>query len=369
MFNHCAQMNNMECGTVWLSIIIPIYNAERFLEKCLKSIQMQSDRNFEVLLIDDGSTDNSSVICRRYADEDSRFHYIKKKNGGAYQTRIFGAELSKGTYITFCDADDFYSTRNAFKILHNHLLSGQYDVIQFGHENIYNHLKQKKPCVQSTVSVDREAFLSNEYPRLLCSFWDNATVTTNVWNKVYHRSLLSNFPPSASAERIFWGDDLIMNLHLLSTCNSLLFIPDILYSYRQLYGGTSKFTTGLMEDVNNIKKYQLYCLDRYEGTEVEKIRSTLFAEVAAWFLDHIVRAINHLSDSEVEKLIIENLRLPFLIATREYYLHENHCDWAAMELLRKADAKEYIAKAKALRKERTKKTTIRKFLQKIYASI
>lgn len=369
MFNHCSEMEHTEYATVWLSIIIPVYNAERFLEKCLHSIEMQSDRNFEVLLIDDGSTDSSSVICRRYADKDSRFHYIKKENGGAYQARIFGAEQSKGTYITFCDADDFYSTRHAFKILHNHLLSGQYDAVQFSHENIYNHLKQKKRCVRSMVSVDREGFLSNEYPRLLCSFWDNATLTTNVWNKVYHRRLLSNFPASDSAERIFWGDDLIMNLHLLSTCHSLLFIPDILYSYRQSSGGTCKFHVNILNDLDNIKKYQLLYLERYQGEAVQKIRSILFSELSCWFFEHIQQAIQYMSEAEIETMISAALALPRFVLARNYYLYESDCNWIAMELLRKADPKQYITDGKICVNRRTVKRRVKSFLMKIYASI
>ena len=212
--------------TPWLSVIIPIYHAEKYLQQCLDSIRSQTESDFEVLMVDDGSQDSSGEICCRYAAQDRRFRYFKKENGGAYQTRIYGAEQSCGTYVTFCDADDYYTTPDAFKLLRQYLSDGNYAAAQFGYEKKFRHLKQKKPCVQAPVPVDREGFLAREYPMVLCSYWDDATLTTNVWNKVYHRKLLSNFPSSREAERIFWGDDLIMNLHLLSTCDSFLFIPD-----------------------------------------------------------------------------------------------------------------------------------------------
>lgn len=355
--------------TPWLSVIIPIYHAEKYLQQCLDSIRSQTESDFEVLMVDDGSQDSSGEICCRYAAQDRRFRYFKKENGGAYQTRIYGAEQSCGTYVTFCDADDYYTTPDAFKLLRQYLSDGNYAAAQFGYEKKFRHLKQKKPCVQAPVPVDREGFLAREYPMVLCSYWDDATLTTNVWNKVYHRKLLSNFPSSREAERIFWGDDLIMNLHLLSTCDSFLFIPDIFYGYRQLSGGTSQFSSRALEDLDNIKKYQLYYLDRYEGPNREKIRDTLFAESSAWFYCQIRLSMKHLSEPEVEQLILDSLRLPSFVQTREYYLHESDCQWEAMELLRKADPKEYIAKGKVFRNEHTAKDAIRDFLLKIYAAI
>lgn len=353
----------------WLSVVIPVYNAEKYLKKCLDSILVQTDTDFEVLLVDDGSTDGSSEICQIYSNKDKRVRYFKKENGGAYQTRIYGAERSQGTYVTFCDADDYYVSKHAFRILHDYLSKGDYAVAQFGYEKKYNHLKQKKRCVYEPVTIGREAFLTNEYPRLLCSYWDDAKITTNVWNKVYHRRLLSNFPDSSIAEKIFWGDDLIMNLHLLSTCDSMLFIPDVLYGYRLFSGGTGKFSSDTLEDLNNIKKYQLHYLEQYEGAEIERIRNVLFSESAVWFFGHVQQAIKHMSEPEVEEMIVTYLRLPSFVLTREYYLHESDCDWEAMELLRKADPKAYIASAKVFRNKQTKIDKIRGILLKIYASI
>lgn len=364
-----ANVEKSTAPTPWLSVVIPIFNAEKHLKYCLETIQKQTCTEFEVLLIDDGSTDLSHDICIEYVNKDSRFRYIKKENGGAYQTRIFGAEHALGTYVTFCDADDYYTTKDAFAILRRYLSSGQYDAVQFGFAKKFNHLKQKKSCVKTAVSIDRERFLTNEYPRLLCSYWDNAIITVNVWNKVYHRRLLHNFPASASAEKIFWGDDLIINLHLLSTCNSFLFIPDILYGYRQFSGGTNKFSKRTMEDLNSIKKYQLHYLDEYKGADTAKIQSTLFSETACWFYCHVQQSLKHLSEPEIETMIAESIILPSFVKARDYYLHESDCNWEAMELLRKADPKEYIARGKVFPGNRPAKEAIRSFLMKIYASI
>lgn len=105
----------------WLSIVIPIYNAARYLNRCVDSILRQSFRDFELLLIDDGSTDRSPEICRQYAASDPRIRYFRKENGGCFQSRIYGLERIHGRYFTFCDADDDYRTDRAFSIIHDKL--------------------------------------------------------------------------------------------------------------------------------------------------------------------------------------------------------------------------------------------------------
>lgn len=191
----------------WLSIIIPIYNAEKFLSKCLESILIQTFTNFEVILVDDGSIDMSSAICQQYSFNDSRFRYIRKENGGAYQSRIYGAERASGTYVTFCDADDFYVNKNVFARIYEEITKSNCSAIQFGYIEKYNRLNRKVSLVKSPINMDRTHFLKKEYPKLLCSFWEESYLTTTVWNKVYHRSLFSNLPPAEFAERVFWGDD------------------------------------------------------------------------------------------------------------------------------------------------------------------
>lgn len=90
-----------------ISIIVPVYNAEAFLRRCIDSILAQSYTDFELLLIDDGSTDGSGTICDDYAVKDSRVRVFHKKNGGVSSARNVGLDNAEGDYITFCDADDY----------------------------------------------------------------------------------------------------------------------------------------------------------------------------------------------------------------------------------------------------------------------
>lgn len=360
---------NGEFSQPWLSIIIPVYNAQKFLGKCLNSILEQTYTDFEVLLIDDGSTDTSSNICEKYSANDDRFRYIRKENGGAYQSRIYGAQRALGTYITFCDADDFYASRDAFARLHEEITKSNCYAMQFGYIKKYNHLWRKGINVTIPIDTDRNCFLAQEYPELLCSFWKGTHLTTNVWNKVYHRSLITNLPSSGSAEKVFWGDDQILNLHLLATCESFRFIPDILYCYRELSGGTNSFSKNTMKDVDNIKKYQLLFLERYQGDSKERVRKILFSELAGWFFTYVQQALDNLNESELIALINESLQYPRFILAKDYFMSKPEENWDAVNLLRKGDACEYIQKAKEYHNNRKVKDTIRKILKQIYISI
>lgn len=108
----------MEKNEVLVSIIVPVYNVEKYLEKCIESIINQTYSNLEIVLSDDGSTDNSPSICDEYALKDSRIRVIHKSNGGLSDARNAALDIISGKYITFIDSDD-YIEKEAIEILVN----------------------------------------------------------------------------------------------------------------------------------------------------------------------------------------------------------------------------------------------------------
>ena len=105
-----------------ISVIIPVYNTENYIGVCLESLVKQTYTNFEVLMIDDGSTDNSGRICQEYTESDSRFHYYRKENGGVSSARNLGIEYSRGDYLTFVDSDDWVE-EDFLEVLYSALIS------------------------------------------------------------------------------------------------------------------------------------------------------------------------------------------------------------------------------------------------------
>ena len=160
-----------------------------------------------------------------------------------------------------------------------------------------------------------------------------------------------------------------MNLQLLSTCDSFRFIPDNLYCYRQLSGGTSKFSKSSMKDLDNIKKYQLSFFEQYQGEKKEVMLSILYSEIAGWFFAYIKQALDYLSEEEVIALINDALKLPRFVLAREFYLNneQEKFEWATM--LRMADANEYIKRAKEQKNQRNMKESVKNILKKVYMSI
>ena len=327
-------------NNTWVSIIIPIYNAEKYLKKCLDSIAVQTLKNFEVILVDDGSMDSSPDICKKYASADSRFKYYRIPNGGSINARVYGVKLAKGEYFTFCDSDDYYTDKNVLKILFDKTShSKEASVIQFGYIKKYNHIKTTVRFVEEDSYCDKKQFYLKEYPKLLCSFWNGARLVPSLWNKLYKRNLMSNLPEVN--DRVFWGDDLILNLYLLQNIEGALFIQDALYVYRQSVGGTSRYSKHTMQDLDIIKKYQLSFLDRRTINDKAKIESNLYSEMAGWFLYYLKESKYHLSQKELNDLIIRTLALPRFKLAHEYY-ENNPGNWDAANLLRKADPDEYM---------------------------
>ena len=327
-------------NNTWVSIIIPIYNAEKYLKKCLDSIAVQTLKNFEVILVDDGSMDSSHDICKKYASADSRFKYYRIPNGGSFNARVYGVKLAKGEYFTFCDADDYYNDKSILKILFDKTIHlKEASVIQFGYIKKYNHIKTTVRFVEEDSYCDKEQFYLKEYPKLLCSFWDGARLVPSLWNKLYKRTLIADLPEVN--DRVFWGDDLILNLYLLQDIDGILFIPDVLYVYRQTVGGTSSYSRRTMQDLDNIKKYQLSFLDKRKYNDTSKIKSILYSEMAGWFLYYLKESKKYLTEDELVSLINNTLELPRFKLAHDYYKN-NTDNWEPVRLLRKADPEEYV---------------------------
>ena len=118
------------------SVIVPIYNNEAELPRCIESILNQDYKNFELILIDDGSTDGSASVCEQYANKNSNIVFIHKQNGGAATARNLGISIAKGEYIFFVDSDDYVSN-NFCSVAVDAFVKENVDIVIFGFEYIY----------------------------------------------------------------------------------------------------------------------------------------------------------------------------------------------------------------------------------------
>lgn len=178
-------MGEKTMKTCKISIIIPIYNAESYIERCINSFLQQNYQNFELLLIDDGSSDNSFFICKNMQEIDSRIHVLKGTHNGVSAARNIGLEKANGDIIGFCDIDDLVS-ENTFDTIIEEMTSQNIDIIVCGiYEATYKN-DQIEIQHEKTVSKE-EKWTSGELIEHI--FYDDS-IMGSVWNKFFRKKML-----------------------------------------------------------------------------------------------------------------------------------------------------------------------------------
>ena len=227
----------------FFSVIVPVYNAQPYLERCLSSILSQSFADFELVLVDDCSSDGSSEICNRFHRQDKRVSLVRfDRNMGVAMARDEGLRRSRGDYVCWVDADDFIDSRRLERI-HDVIVSDDVDIVLTGWRCLKDGGKER--LVHD--SIDCGVYKGDEYellkPRIF-AFNDNGTnrnVSPNLWSKAVRRELYSlSTGKLDSGLRI--GDDAIRIYPALLAASSLAVIPDDSYCY-VLHGGqmTSRY--------------------------------------------------------------------------------------------------------------------------------
>ncbi|NBI87701.1 glycosyltransferase family 2 protein [Lachnospiraceae bacterium] len=139
-----------DSGVITISVIIPVYNVEAYIEECVKSVIQYPGKDIEIILIDDGSTDRSGSICDQWQRADSRIKVIHKSNGGLSDARNAGMKIAKGTYYFFLDSDDFIMDSKDFKKIILHLRKQKPEIIILNSKKVYNGIYEKRSKFGST---------------------------------------------------------------------------------------------------------------------------------------------------------------------------------------------------------------------------
>ena len=210
------------------SIIIPVYNVENYLNQCIDSILIQDFANFEILLINDGSTDNSLIICKEYELNDERIIVINKENGGASSARNEGIKNAKGNYIIFVDSDDFLESTNLLTQINDKINLNNADVILYGAKN-YNVLTNKYAVSRGNYNLE----IINNFN--LLTTLDYLTITSlfpgSAWIFATKTTLIKvnfiNFKTNIIAEDIDWCTKIFKH------CTKIDAVNDVYYVYRK----------------------------------------------------------------------------------------------------------------------------------------
>lgn len=226
-----------------ISIIIPIYNAEKYIKRCVSSVIDQSYDKLEILLVNDGSTDNSLNICEAFATKDNRIKVISQDNGGVSKARNTGLRLAKGEYVMFLDSDD-YMLPDMCKTMLDVLYSKQADCVICGIQEPEGGLW----CPQRNIDYSTLEDLKRDFIYQL-----NTELLSPCWNKIFKRQLITNL----FNEEISFGEDLIFDLEYLNNCSRLSFITTPLVYHEKQVAGSLVTKTGLQRLMDIEKIHQV----------------------------------------------------------------------------------------------------------------
>lgn len=209
-----------------ISVIVPIYNVEKYLKKCIESLINQTYDNLEIILVDDGSPDGCGKICDEYALMDGRIHVIHKENGGLSDARNAGIDFAKGQYFMFVDSDDYINV-NMVKSLYDAILFFQADLAICRYKNVFDDeiMDYTGACNENDAFViTKEDYLSTyEY------YHDRKSEFIVAWNKLYSRRLFDDvrYPKGKVHE------DEFTTYKLIYKASKMVYIPHELYYYVQ----------------------------------------------------------------------------------------------------------------------------------------
>lgn len=252
-----------------ISIIIPIYNTEKYLRECLDSVTNQSYENLDIILINDGSTDRSKDICEEYVNKDKRIRLINQENMGAAMAKNTGLDLIKGNLFTIIDSDDILHPHN-LEILYKNMINMDADIVEgnftttldkFNNElNIKNSIDKKNIKVFNTEKALEELIISRKFHQ-------------TPWNKLYKTELLKDirFPDGKYIDDEYWTYKLFLNAKRISTLDL------ITYYYRQHDSSTmgKSYSVRRLDSIDALYERYLIIKEKFPNLEYLALKSFL----------------------------------------------------------------------------------------------
>ena len=211
-----------------VSIIVPVYNVEKYLEKCLDSLINQTYRNLQIILVDDGSRDSSGTICDRYAAQDNRIQVIHKKQSGVSAARNTGLEAVKGSYICFADSDDWIDEK-MIETMYENMVEEKAQISLIGYDMVWEDGRCQKKSDENAYYVwnQREAIAQWMTQKIFKGF---------MWDKMFAREIFSGI---RFLEDRSYMEDVAIGLDLFARAEKVVYSGKIGYHYLQRQGSAT----------------------------------------------------------------------------------------------------------------------------------
>lgn len=302
-----------------ISIIVPVYNVEKYIDECVQSLVNQTYTNLEIILVDDGSTDTSGHKCDVWAAKDDRIKAIHQKNsGGARGGVITGVKISTGDYIAFLDSDDWF-VPHAMETLLETIAEHSADCVQFEYLHFINGSAEKHSHQQFeilTADAIRQQALANLFATGLHK---NTQWNYGRTDKLYHgdivRSIIDELNPAITIY-----EDMDMNFHIANKCQKAVIVPDChFYCWRHIGGSISKrmIDKTIDEHIRFLDEMEKFAYENgFDCSGVKKFRDSVYVDLMVMALfnklslskkrEYLRRLISLMNDKKHISLFADN---------------------------------------------------------------
>ena len=266
-----------------VSVIVPVYNVENYIDRCLKSLVNQTLEDIEIIVVNDGSPDNSQKIIDKYVKRyPNKVKSYIKENGGQGSARNFGLEKSTGEYIGYVDSDD-YVEKDMYERLYNKAKEKELDIVVCGSYNVYEVTNDK------TIDLDRIIFDDKK----VNSFFGRMAV----WNKIYKKSLVKGIKFRSKV----WYEDLDFTVKVLTNAKKIDYVNEPFYDYLIREGSTMN-NSNVERNLEILQAFDEIKDNKKYGNIIE------FLAIDHIYISAIVRVINANEDKKLKKEVIKKLK-------------------------------------------------------------
>lgn len=263
-----------------ISIITPVYNNEEFLKNSIESVINQSDENWELILVNDGSTDNTGEICDEYSQKDRRIKVEHIPNAGPANARNIGVQKANGTYCIFLDSDDLLESE-AIKTLKDEVLREEFDIVFYGY---FNDVYDNETIVNSIkYTLEPSKYHNNEDFKKVYQNIDEKGFSHPSWNKMFRTSFLKEnditFPYG-----IFISEDYLFNLKAYSCAEKILILEEKLYHYTSRSSGsiTTSFRLNKIKDIESVYEKSYSMVEKWIPSRINNINNEFISNISVY---------------------------------------------------------------------------------------
>ena len=302
----------MKTDSVKISIIMPVYNSEKYVVAAVKSVLSQDFEGFELILVDDGSTDSSGKLCDQLADTDGRIRVIHKKNGGSCSARNIGLSLAQGEYIGFCDNDDKFLP-NLLKDNYELAKRHNADIVRFKRKRVKTNSIGKREVDVNFIPSGVHLFCGSEidenYPCIRrCGY--------AVWSALYKRTFIESHQLRFCEKAKSGQEDQIFNIKAYQYCNCIVLNSKVYYVWnrRQEHSTSDKFDVNIISTMYYSIKVEY---ETYQIRNVEKYAKGYWSNIVLFYLYFCFWNLNRKNCdlNTIQKIsILKNMRRnPYLV--------------------------------------------------------